>query len=94
MRKKKRVSLALKIFVVLFSVYASVQIIRLEVKISEQKKEQSELVEQRNELKTQNARLRDIADSEEDEEYIEALARDQLDYVFSGEQTFENTANK
>ncbi len=94
MKKKKRLSLALKIFVVLFSVYASVQLIRLKVKINAQQEEQNLLTEQRDELKTKNAELREIAESDQDEDYIASIARDQLDYVYSGEQVFKDISGK
>ena len=94
MNKKRRVSIIIKIFIVIFAVNAAVSIIKLEVRINEKKDEQVQLTEKRDKLKTKNAELSDIADSEEDEDYIASIAREQLDYVYSGEQVFKDISGQ
>lgn len=94
MNRNRRVSVIVKIFIVAFAVYAAVSFIKLQVKINEKKEEQIQLTEKRDKLKTKNAELSDIADSDADEDYIASIAREQLDYVYSGEQVFKDISGQ
>ena len=94
MRKKKRVSLAIKLFVVLFALYSAVQLVGLQIKISAKKQEQEDLKLQLEQQKTANDQLEDMLESGYDEDYIASLARDKFGYGYSGEQVFVDTSSK
>jgi cell division protein FtsL len=68
MRKKKRVSIAIKLFVVLFALYSAVQLVTLQVKINAKKQEQEDLKLQVEQQKTSNDRLEDMLNSGYDED--------------------------
>lgn len=94
MRKKKRVSLAIKLFVVLFALYSAVQLVGLQIKINAKKQEQEDLKLQLEQQKTANDQLEDMLESGYDEDYIASLARDKFGYGYSGEQVFVDTSSK
>ena len=93
MRKKKKVGLATKIFVAIFSVYAAFTLVSLQLQISDKREEQRMLQEQLEVQQTKNAELEDIV-SGQDEEYIAKIARDSLDYIFPGEKVYVDTSSK
>ncbi|MBO5973869.1 MAG: septum formation initiator family protein [Clostridia bacterium] len=94
MRKKKRVSIAIKLFVVLFALYSAVQLVSLQVKISAKKQEQEDLKLQLEQQKTYNDRLEDMLNSGYDEDYIASLAREKFGYGYSGEQVYIDQSSK
>lgn len=94
MRKKKRVSIAIKLFVVLFALYSAVQLVTLQVKINAKKQEQEALKIQVEQQKTSNDRLEDMLNSGYDEDYIATLAREKFGYGYSGEQVYIDQSSK
>ena len=94
MRKKKRVSIAIKLFVVLFALYSAVQLVTLQVKINAKKQEQEALKLQVEQQKTSNDRLDDMLNSGYDEDYIATLAREKFGYGYSGEQVYIDQSSK
>ena len=94
MRKKKRVSIAIKLFVVLFALYSAVQLVSLQVKINTKKQEQEDLKLQVEQQKTSNDRLEDMLNSGYDEDYIATLAREKFGYGYSGEQVYIDQSSK
>lgn len=94
MRKKKRVSIAIKLFVVLFALYSAVQLVTLQVKINAKKQEQEALKLQVEQQKTSNDRLEDMLNSGYDEDYIATLAREKFGYGYSGEQVYIDQSSK
>ena len=94
MRKKKRVSIAIKFFVVLFALYSAVQLVSLQVKINAKKQEQEALKIQLEQQKTENEKLEDMLNSGYDEDYIAALAREKFGYGYSGEQIYIDQSSK
>ncbi len=94
MKKKSPINFIITVFIVAFSVYAAVTLINKSIKIKQQQEEQVMLTEKRDKLKTKNAELKDIAESEKDEDYIASIAREQLDYVYSGEQVFKDISGQ
>ena len=93
MKKKKKVGLATKIFVAIFSVYAAFTLVSLQLQISNKREEQRMLQEQLETQQTKNAELEDIV-SGQDEEYIAKIARDSLDYIYPGEKVYVDTSSK
>ena len=94
MRKKKRVSIAIKLFVVLFALYSAVQLVGLQVKINAKKQEQEDLKLQLEPQKTENDKLEDMLEAGYDEDYIAALAREKFGYGYSGEQVYIDQSSK
>lgn len=94
MKKKKKVGLATKIFVAIFSVYAAFTLVSLQLQISNKREEQRRLQEQLETQQTKNAELEDIVSGDQDEEYIAKIARDSLDYIFPGEKVYVDTSSK
>jgi len=92
-KKKKKVGLATKIFVAIFSVYAAFTLVSLQLQISNKREEQRMLQEQLETQQTKNAELEDIV-SGQDEEYIAKIARDSLDYIYPGEKVYVDTSSK
>ena len=93
-KKKKRVGLATKIFVAVFSIYAAFTLVSLQVQINDKKNEQEELQKQLETQKVKNAELEDVIGGENSEEYIAKIARESLDYIYPGEQVFVDISSK
>lgn len=90
--KKKRVSIAIKLIVVLFAVYAAVTIVQLNAK-NDRLAEKNELT--RNDIEALNPeveKLKDATEGEPDEDLIESIARDQLGLGKPGEQIIKDTS--
>ena len=94
MKKKKRVSIAIKLLVVLFALYAAVTFVQLNIKNNELKNQNTSLAQQIDKQETTNDQLRDATSGEPDEEEIESIARDQLGLGLPGEQVFVDTSSK
>lgn len=94
MRKKKRVSIAIKLLVVLFALYAAVSFVQLTIKNNDLKNKNTALVQQIDKQETTNDQLRDATSGEPDEEEIESIARDQLGLGSPGEQVVVDTSSK
>jgi len=94
MKKKKRVSIAIKLLVVLFALYAAVTFVKLNIEISRKKNERTALAQQIDKQETTNDQLRDATSGEPDEEEIESIAREQLGLGLPGEQVFVDTSSK
>jgi len=93
-KKKKRVSIAVKLFVVLFSLYAAVQLVGLYIKNVKYKEENASLLHQVEQQKTINNQLKDMTSGDPSEEEIASIARDDLGYGYPGEQVFVDTSSK
>ncbi len=94
MKKKKRVSIAIKLLVVLFALYAAVTFVQLNIKNNDLKNQNTSLAQQIDKQETTNDQLRDATSGEPDEEEIESIARDQLGLGLPGEQVFVDTSSK
>lgn len=88
MKKKKRVGLATKIFVAVFAIYAAYTLVSLQLQISAKKAEQEQLIEHFEMQQLKNAQLEDVINDGQNEEYIAKIAREDIDYVYPGEQVF------
>lgn len=89
-RSKKYILLYLAAFA--FAIYAAFTIISQSIKISDRKAELRSLQEELEIVEIQNDYLDEIKDYSGDElnEYIENIAREDLDYVKNGERVFIN----
>ncbi len=87
-KKKKRVGLATKIFVAVFAIYAAYTLVSLQLQISAKKAEQEQLIEHFEMQQLKNAQLEDVINDGQNEEYIAKIAREDIDYVYPGEQVF------
>lgn len=94
MKRKKRVGLATKIFVALFSVYAAFTLVSLQIQISAKKDEQAVLTSQVEEQKLRNAEIEALLTSDDTNEYYARIAREKLGYVTPGERVFVDISSK
>ncbi|WP_195985095.1 septum formation initiator family protein [Clostridium sp. D33t1_170424_F3] len=92
--KKQRGSFLLRIAIMSFAVYIVFALVNQQVQISERSQELAELQEQ---IRIQEIKNDDIkhsleAGDEENSEYIERVAREDLNYARPGERVFVNIA--
>lgn len=90
--KKKRVSIAVKLLVVIFSLYAAVSIVQLNSEINKKQEDQISKKNEINKLHTGIEELSDATQGDPDEDLIEKIARDQLGLVKPGEQIYKETS--
>ena len=93
-RKKRKTSLLLKIAICAFAVYMIAALINQQVQISEKSKELSEMQQQLEEQNIRNEELRRaLSDgTEQNSEYLERYAREELGYAKPDERVFVNIA--
>ena len=93
-RKKQRGSLLLKLAIFAFAAYIVFALVNQEVQINEKSQELADLQEQVETQKIKNEDMKHAlnADEEETKEYIERVAREDLDYAKPGERVFVNIA--
>ena len=93
-RKKQRGSLLLKLAIFAFAAYIVFALVNQQVQINEKSQELAELQEQVETQKIKNEDMKHAlnADEEETKEYIERVAREDLDYAKPGERVFVNIA--
>ena len=93
-RRKKKVGLATKIFVAVFSIYAAFTLVSLQMEIAAKRAEQEALTVSLEAQQVRNAELEDVIGNAPDEGYIAKLARENLDYVLPGEMVFVDISSK
>ena len=93
-RKKQRGSLLLKLAMFAFAAYIVFALVNQQVQINEKSQELADLQEQVETQKIKNEDMKHAlnADEEETKEYIERVAREDLDYAKPGERVFVNIA--
>lgn len=93
-RKKQRGSLLLKLAIFAFAAYIVFALVNQQVQINEKSQELADLQEQVETQKIKNEDMKHAlnADEEETKEYIERVAREDLDYAKPGERVFVNIA--
>ena len=93
-RKKQRGSLLLKLAIFAFVAYIVFALVNQQVQINEKSQELADLQEQVETQKIKNEDMKHAlnADEEETKEYIERVAREDLDYAKPGERVFVNIA--
>lgn len=91
-KNKGRVSIVLVLALVALIGYFVINSIQLRMDIKDKSDEVSELSEQISAQDEENKQLEDILNSENESEYIEQYAREELDYVMPGERVYANSA--
>ena len=93
-RKKQRGSLLLKLAIFAFAAYIVFALVNQQVQINEKSQELADLQDQVETQKIKNEDMKHAlnADEEETKEYIERVAREDLDYAKPGERVFVNIA--
>lgn len=91
-KKINKVGIAVKLALVVFAVYAVVTLLNQHIEILEKQQTLSDL---ENEIMVQEIKIEEIQDvkdfsDEENAEYMEQIARKELDYVKNGERVFVN----
>lgn len=91
-KNKGRVSIILVLALVALIGYFVINSIQLRMDIKEKSEEVSELSEQIAQQDEENQELENILNSENESEYLEQYAREELDYVMPGERVYANSA--
>ncbi|MBQ3604513.1 MAG: septum formation initiator family protein [Clostridia bacterium] len=92
-KNKGRISIVLVLALVALIGYFIINSIQLRMDIKDKTEQVSELSEQISEQDKANAELEEILDSENESEYLEQYAREELDYVMPGERVYANSAS-
>ena len=92
-KNKERISIVLVLALVALIGYFIINSIQLRMDIKDKTEQVSELSEQISEQDKANAELEEILDSENESEYLEQYAREELDYVMPGERVYANSAS-
>ena len=89
-KKKIKGSLPLRIAVLCLVVYAAVSLVNQQIQINQKKEELAILKSQLQVQEVENEELRDSIDATEQDgsEYVERVAREELDYAKTGERVF------
>lgn len=91
-KSKGRVSIVLVLALVALIGYFIINSIQLRMDIKDKTDEVSELSEQISVQDEENKQLEDILNSENESEYLQQYAREELDYVMPGERVYANSA--
>ena len=91
-KSKGRVSIVLVLALVALIGYFIINSIQLRMDIKDKTDEVSELSEQISAQDEKNKELENILNSENESEYLQQYARDELDYVMPGERVYANSA--
>ena len=91
-KSKGRVSIVLVLALVALIGYFIINSIQLRMDIKDKTDEVSELSEQISVQDEENKQLEDILNNENESEYFQQYAREELDYVMPGERVYANSA--
>ena len=91
-KSKGRVSIVLVLALVALIGYFVINSIHLRMDIKDKTDEVSELSEQISAQDEENKELENILNSENESEYLQQYAREELDYVMPGERVYANSA--
>ena len=91
-KNKGRVSIVLVLALVALIGYFIINSIQLRMDIKDKTDEVSELSEQISAQDEKNKELENILNSENESEYLQQYAREELDYVMPGERVYANSA--
>lgn len=92
-KNKGRISIVLVLALVALIGYFIINSIQLRMDIKNKTEQVSDLSEQISQQDKANAELEEILDSENESEYLEQYAREELDYVMPGERVYANSAS-
>ena len=85
---KAQKSLVLRVLVFAFLVYAAVVLVDMQVNIADNRRQLEELTVQREQMRLVNKEIERELASDIDQDYIERIAREKLDFVDPDEQVF------
>lgn len=88
--KKKRKNIIMRVCIFLFVAWAAVQLVDMQVNLMDRKQEAVVLAERLEVQRIANKELERQLAAKVDDEYIERVARDQLDYVYPEERVYIN----
>ena len=91
-KSKGRVSIVLVLALVALIGYFIINSIQLRMDIKDKTDEVSELSEQISVQDEENKQLEDILNNENESEYFQQYAREELDYVMPGERVYAKSA--
>lgn len=91
-KNKGRISIILVLALVALIGYFIINSIQLRMDIKDKTDEVSELSEQISAQDKENQQIEEILNSENESEYLQQYAREELDYVMPGERVYANSA--
>lgn len=86
--KRKSKNLLLKLALAILAIYAVVCIVNQQIVIAEKKQEVNSLNAQLQNQQMENAEMREMSGSENNEEYLERAARESLGYGYGDETQY------
>lgn len=91
--KQRRFSFILTLALVALIGYFLISLVSVQLDIKEKKQELAEARTQLEEVSGQNEDLKDLKENEDNESYMERVARDVLGYVLPGESVYYDTGS-
>lgn len=92
--KKKNKSVLLRIALAVLAIYAVISIVNQQMVIAQKKQKLESLSAQLQTQEIQNMELKQMSESEDNESYIEMIARETLNYAKPDERVFVNVAGE
>lgn len=94
--RKRSVKMALSFFLIVFAIYAVVTLVNQQVEIAEKKQELEVLQDSILIQEVKNEEIKQVyeLDDDENDAYIERVAREEFDYSKQGERVFINVAGE
>jgi len=89
-KKEQKFSFILLIGLLFAIGYFAISFVNVRLNISQREKQLAELKIELEQQLAENARLQGVIDGEDQEEYIERIAREKLGYVLPGEKVYYN----
>ncbi len=89
-KKEQKFSFILLIGLLFMVGYFAISFVNVRLNINQREKQVAELKAQLEQQYAENARLQEVIDGENQEEYIERIAREKLGYVLPGEKVYYN----
>lgn len=94
MAKRRGVGVPVKLGLILFTAYATVTLVSLQIQIEKKNAEKELLLGKAETQEMRNSEISAIIENGDDEEYISKIARDKLGYIIPGEKVFVNIGKK
>ena len=89
-KKEQRFSFILLIGLLFMVGYFAISFVNIRININQREKQVAELKAELEQQLAENDRLQGVLDGEDQEEYIERIAREKLGYVLPGEKVYYN----
>ncbi len=91
--KKRTTSFILSLAIIALVGYFIISLISVQLDIREKKQELENVQQTYEEVSQENAELKELAENEDEDSYMERIARDVLGYVLPGESVYYDTAS-